>query len=777
MPAAPANQAPINFAAINVQPQGQPFQSTPKTAIGQTPNLLQAPPGQPSGLPLPADARTKILTAVQKMTADGVAPAQIQSVVDFAKQKYAPTPIGAVPQNTSAGTNINPLNVASAQMSIGNVIRQVSQQFQGGATQAASSLKDLITGNQPAINPQNLQDTYRGGGLPAALAEGGAQALKAGEQGAAQLGSAVGGIGAAVTAPLAPLFNAGTKIGQNIGNAVPTPIAKGIATASSNPTVNENVKDIMNLSNLAAPDAADKGLSVTKDVGTKVGEAAQATKEALTPDFSGITGAKDALANKLQESTLKLTPTQKSTLGPKLAEVKDYLSRNNVTGNPVQRFDKITEIWNNKENSIQEALKGSNVTASRQVITDALESLKQNFQNDRDVNSIEKQIDDAISVVKRQPEQVPVTNLNELKRSTMKQAFNTAGTKVRDDVEFAIGDALKDSESKALDAAGVKIEGKSFTDFNKEYSTVINARKILKMAQGKSQLGLTGNLASRFVASLVGSAIGGVPGEVIGALAGPKIGEAVAGTAAKSKVASLLRGTSENGNQQTNSNGPQNHATNLSQDKDKSIHSYSYNGQQQKNKTAIVANKNNILQSGPNAKLLPDLSRMPQTTKDVLNNVLTHYPFTGEASNIATKRDMIKFAQLPQGVAGQTEIPSFNTGDNSPNTPIELAFQQPETKLTHELFNSFFNRSSINPADFNKAWLQAAKSNPDMSGLENILHDPDNNAAFHSNGEEVATNPYDLASERFALMGSLWGNDGLKSLPKELQSYYKAYLK
>lgn len=281
MPAAPANQGPINFGAINVQPQGQPFQATPKPTPLGTPSLLQAPQGQPSGLLTP-DVQNRIVAGVQKMQQAGYDNATIQNVVNAAKVKFAASPTMMPSVNAANPASPTPLQIAGAKQSAGNALSQIIQQFQGGATQAASSLKDLITGNQPAINPQNLQTAYQGGGLPAALAEGGAQSLKAGEQGVAQLGSAVGGIGAAVTAPLAPLFNAGTKIGQNIGNAVPTPIAKGIATASSNPTVNENVQDIMNLSNLAVPEAADKGIPIARDVNTKVGEAAQATKEAVT---------------------------------------------------------------------------------------------------------------------------------------------------------------------------------------------------------------------------------------------------------------------------------------------------------------------------------------------------------------------------------------------------------------------------------------------------------------------------------------------------------------
>lgn len=375
MPAAPSNQGPINFGAINMQPQGQSFQPTPKTAVGQTPNLLQAPAGQPSGLLTP-QARTQILTAVQKMTADGVSPDKIQAVVDYAKTKLAASPVQAPAYQP--GTVPNPLQVAGAQMSIGNVIRQITGQFQQGATQAASSLGNLITGNQPAINPQNLKDAYAGGGLPAALAEGGAQSLKAGVQGVSQLGAAVGGISTALTAPLAPLFNAGTKIGQNLGNMTPTPIAKGVAAVGNNPIFQDNAPDIMNLANLAFTEQAPKLADQVSPTMTKIGEAASSVSDAAQ---SAVGGAKEAIVGdasaNIMNRVARLNPTDFSKFEKMAGETPgEYLARTGNFGSPDTIIANEATKFTNSLNEVDTALESLPGTYKPGAVKDALAQLQ-----------------------------------------------------------------------------------------------------------------------------------------------------------------------------------------------------------------------------------------------------------------------------------------------------------------------------------------------------------------------------------------------------------------
>lgn len=251
------------------------------------------------------------------------------------------------------------------------------------------------------------------------------------------------------------------------------------------------------------------------------------------------------LAKKLEQYNLRLTPVQRSNLGVKVGEVSDWLSKNRITGNPQQRLDKITKVYQDTEKTFQNFLETSakDVTIPRQKLLDDLDEIKTLFKDDRDVIAIEKQIDEVKDLLTtRYDENTAIDRLNKLKRTTFGNAFNEAGTKVRDDIEFAIGDVLKRNIEEATD--GLTIAGKSVKDFNREYGTIINARKLLKTAVGRPEIGAIGRIISTIVGASVGGSVGGVGGGVIGTILGQNVGQAVAGTAARSNAAAALQSLS-----------------------------------------------------------------------------------------------------------------------------------------------------------------------------------------------------------------------------------------
>jgi hypothetical protein len=265
--------------------------------------------------------------------------------------------------------------------------------------------------------------------------------------------------------------------------------------------------------------------------------------------FEKIAGATlPKLARKIQEYTLRLTPPQKANLGAKVGEVADYLSAKGITGGPKARLEKVTKIYQDTEKTFQDFLAGEakDVTASRQKVIDELEALKAAFKDDRDVVAIEKQIDEVKDLLmKRYEENIPIARLNKLKRTTFENAFNEAGTKVRDDIEFVIGDVFKNNIEKATEA--LQIAGKSVKDFNKEYGTVINARKILKGSVGRPEIGPIARLIGTMIGAKVGVEAGGLPGFIGGGIAGQQIGTALFGTGVRSAAASALQKLGEPG--------------------------------------------------------------------------------------------------------------------------------------------------------------------------------------------------------------------------------------
>ena len=248
-----------------------------------------------------------------------------------------------------------------------------------------------------------------------------------------------------------------------------------------------------------------------------------------------------ALAKGLEKLNLRLTPVQKDQFRNKLDDVAQTVIDNNIVGSPTQRLNKVTKIYNDIEKTLQDFLtkKAKDVTVAKNDVILELEALKKNYVDDADLIPIEKQITQSINLLKsRWPEYIPLARLNTLKRSVMKNAFNEAGSKVRDDVEFAIGDVLYNNIKRASD--GMTISGKTLEDFNKNYGLIITARKLMKKAEGRAQIGLVGKLAASAISSTVGNKFGGIAGAAGGVAAGGYLADLLFGTAARSILSQAL---------------------------------------------------------------------------------------------------------------------------------------------------------------------------------------------------------------------------------------------
>lgn len=274
---------------------------------------------------------------------------------------------------------------------------------------------------------------------------------------------------------------------------------------------------------------------------------------AIAGPFSKAVGASaPAVSRYLEKVNLRLRPEQKTNLGKRLNEITDYLAKQKIVGTPAGRLEKAESLYEATENKLQRFLvsKAKNVRLSRKEIIDDLEAAKGLFKNDSDSLAIDRQIDGAIATLKaKQDRYISMADLNELKRSTYRNAYTKAGDKVRDDVEHAIGDIYRLKVEQGAASIGGKIEGKSLPEFNKEYGTLINARKLLKIASGRSELGLVG----RSIASLVGAAAtqsaGATP--AIGAAAGLAAGGVIAGTPTRSLIGAMLESAGQKPTEET----------------------------------------------------------------------------------------------------------------------------------------------------------------------------------------------------------------------------------
>jgi hypothetical protein len=160
-----------------------------------------------------------------------------------------------------------------------------------------------------------------------------------------------------------------------------------------------------------------------------------------------------------------------------------------------------------------------------------------------DTDVIEGQINRIIKTIQtKQPDMVPPLNVNKLKRSSYGSAYNDAGNKVLDDVMHDVGDVFRKNIEDATE--GLQIAGKDIAGFNQEYSTLITARKLLRTAESRKDVGFL----SKLISSLVGGSIGSVAGPVgsaVGASLLPGATEVLVGTLPRSLLAAGLRSASE----------------------------------------------------------------------------------------------------------------------------------------------------------------------------------------------------------------------------------------
>lgn len=269
--------------------------------------------------------------------------------------------------------------------------------------------------------------------------------------------------------------------------------------------------------------------------------------ELLIPFFGvvakGVTKM-PAIARSLEEVSMRLTPTEKMNLGGKLELAKNWMVKNSVTGSPDKRLAVVDEAYNTFEAKLSQFLKTNNTAKGFYVPKSAVikdfEGVKNLFRNDRDFLTIEKQVDDAIAGVKAifKREKIPVDRFNDFKRSVFSRAFNRAGTKVLDDVEFALGGKADTALQRAL--RGVPIDDVPLDLFNKEYSAIITSRKILQKAAERGELGNWGRFITSMLGMGAGSVIGGgFAGPVIGGAVGTYLAPTLAGTAVRSNIGNV----------------------------------------------------------------------------------------------------------------------------------------------------------------------------------------------------------------------------------------------
>ena len=312
---------------------------------------------------------------------------------------------------------------------------------------------------------------------------------------------------------------------------------------TKNPRIAQNVENVANIAALI-PGARVAGEALST-AGKKTFTTLEDVGAGIVKQAKGLGLTKDALprwSKALEEVNLRLTPVQRRTMKTKIDDVTEYLSKNNFVGTAEKRLEMIEEKYRQMEPELEDFLSNTAkgvATPKKSLISD-LETLKTKYQNRVDTDAIEGQIDRVIKTIElKQPDLVPLTAQNSLKRSAYNSAYNEAGNKVLDDVMHDVGDVFKSNIEKST--VGMRIGTRNIAEFNREYGTLINARKLLRIAASRKDIGFTSKILSSLVAGGIGSSIGGAVGMAAGAAVGPKIAEMIAGTATRSAISSGLR--------------------------------------------------------------------------------------------------------------------------------------------------------------------------------------------------------------------------------------------
>lgn len=283
---------------------------------------------------------------------------------------------------------------------------------------------------------------------------------------------------------------------------------------------------------------------------SKVGATAQRLGQVANP-LSAVTKVGTPLKNwmpkiatAIEKNNFRLTKVKEGSLLTKaskegiegaelitknvLNDVADFMSNQKIVGSPTQRYAKATQLYNQTEDVLENFFnamsKGSGVKKAQWI--KSLQGLKGVYKGTRDSEAIRKQIDGAINTIKKdfsEVEIIPFGKVNKFKRTTMENAFNEAGSKVLNDIEYAIGNTTKGLIDGGL--RGLKIAGKSFEEFNHNYGLLIQGRKILREAVGKRQLSA---VTERLLGGLIGYALGNAGGAMAGA--GGALGGAALGS-------------------------------------------------------------------------------------------------------------------------------------------------------------------------------------------------------------------------------------------------------
>ncbi|HEY6019621.1 MAG TPA: hypothetical protein VIY48_06895, partial [Candidatus Paceibacterota bacterium] len=248
-------------------------------------------------------------------------------------------------------------------------------------------------------------------------------------------------------------------------------------------------------------------------------------------------------AASLNKADFHLSPAKEAKTAKIADRSAQFITDNAITGTNATKFSKLQGINTSLENTLQSSLpKDVNVPTSDIVnnINNSIESLR---STDPAVYSQARtRADEAIALLQHSDTQGALSVQDALagKRSWAQMAFKTSQKSktdptVSNEGAFAVEQAYQSALENTLEKTNTNIKlspqvqslfgGKTevpLSEFNKVYSSAINAKNLTGIAQYKNDAGLFGRMFGLWVGKSVGQAV--MPG-LVGELIGGGLGE------------------------------------------------------------------------------------------------------------------------------------------------------------------------------------------------------------------------------------------------------------
>lgn len=260
----------------------------------------------------------------------------------------------------------------------------------------------------------------------------------------------------------------------------------------------------------------------------------------LLGKYSKVGKSASDLAENLEKTSLRLTPVQKLQLEKSGDDIVKWITEKKITGSPEKRYEKISSMYEDMEETVQNLIKSSGVKYGKEQFKSIIKDLPQKyateFDNPEVYNQLVKLSDELVKYADNFTGDIPLEKINDIKRAYFKNAFNKLGDQVTNEARLTIGEALYKDILENIP---------QLKPINMEYAKTILAKKLIGKALGRNELGLIGNLISMGTGGTVGTAVGGPIGAGIGTAVGPTIATKVAGTETRSMVGASLQNLAE----------------------------------------------------------------------------------------------------------------------------------------------------------------------------------------------------------------------------------------